>query len=87
MRLHSCAFVSAVISRPFYDTRLSNETLYQPSNRHFIMGAAITNTLCRIMMAEVLVHFTSGCHTAFGIYACARVFVYVILHHVSQINA
>lgn len=77
-------FVSAVISRPFYDTRLSNGTLYQPSNRHFIMGAAITNTLCRIMMAVVLVHYTSGCHAAFGIYACARVSLFMSFYIMFQ---
>lgn len=39
--------------------------------RHFIMGAVITNTLCRIMMAVVhIVHYTSGCHKALGIYIC-----------------
>lgn len=31
-----------------------------------------------------IVHYTSGCHMALRIYACACVFVYVILqHHVS----
>lgn len=59
---------------PFCETQLSNGTLYQPSNRHFIMGAVITNTLCRIMMAVVhIVHYTSGCHMALGIYVCACV--------------
>ena len=61
---------------PFYEKQLSNGTLYQPSNRHFIMGAVITNTLCRIMMAVVhIVHYTSGCHTALRIYVCVCVCV------------
>lgn len=78
------------ILMPFYEKQLSNGTLYQPSNRHFIMGAVITNALCRIMMALVhIVHYTSWCHTALGIYVCVCevcvcVFVFVILqHHVS----
>lgn len=40
------------------------------------MGAVITNTLCRIMMAVVhIVHYTSGCHTAL-----ANLYVCVLLH-------
>lgn len=81
-----CVCPHVDILMPFYEKQLSNGTLYQPSNRHFIMGAVITNTLCRIMMAVVhIVHYTSGCHMALGIYVyvCAHVcfFVFVILQH------
>lgn len=76
------------ILRPFYEKQLSNGTLYQPSNRHFIMEAVITNTLCRIMMAVVhTVHYMSVCHMALRIYVCVSmcVVVFVILqHHVSS---
>ena len=69
-----CVRVHMDILMPFYEKQLSNGTLYQPSNRHFIMGAVITNTLCRIMMAVVhIVHYTSGCHTALRIYVCVCV--------------
>lgn len=87
MYVRLCMCVHVDILRPFYERQLSNGTLYRPSNRHFIMGAVITNTLCRIMMAVVhIVHYTSGCHAALGIYVhpCTCLFVFVILqHHVS----
>ena len=81
-RVCMCVCVHMDIWMPFYEKQLSNGTLYQPSNRHFIMGAVITNTLCRIMMAVVhIVHYTSGCHTTLGIYVrvCACVCVCVSL--------
>lgn len=78
VRVHACVHMEILM--PFYEKQLSNGTLYQPSNRHFIMGAVITNTLCRIMMAVVhIVHYTSGCHTALRIYVCACVCVCVCL--------
>lgn len=85
-----CVCVHVDILKPFYEKQLSNGTLYQPSNRHFIMGAVITNTLCRIMMAVAhTVHYTSVCHMALRIMCvclCVSLFLSFYNTMFQQIN-